>query len=131
MTDDIGKSGNTWIYFSGNKYPQYAIGCWCSRWDEDNYNVIFETFLDSSNRDKLFSHVTPNAYREIYNILGTPKFIDTTYNSGNSLRISPIGGTGISGLREERIIAVRNIQDTFINPNYFGIKVEGFRLDIE
>jgi len=118
------------IYVSCNNYPNNYIDCWCTRWDEGNWDVTFETFLGSGARDFLFSNVTPGAVRELYNILGTPRFIDTTYKSGNSIRIFPIAGTGLYNLREERIIAVKNISDSFITPDRFHIKVEGQRIDI-
>jgi hypothetical protein len=112
------------IYYSCNQYPTYYIDCWCSRWDESNYDVIFETFLESGNRNTLFNNVVPGAVRELYNILGTPYFIDTTYASGNTIIISPRDGYGVSGVREERIVAVKNISDHFINTKNFSVKME-------
>jgi len=116
------------IYISCNNYPNNYIDCWCTRWDEGNWDLTFETFLGSGARDFLFSNVTPGATSEMYNILGTPHYIDSTYSSGNSIICSPIGGTGLSGLRQQRTIAVKSISDKFINKDMFGIKVEGVLL---
>ncbi len=116
---------NLRIFYDGNSF----ITCDCSRWDEGNWDITLQSFMGSGNRDILFANVVPGAYRELYNILGTPKYIDTTYTSGNSLRISPLGNTGLSSLREERIIAVKNISDNFITRDYFNVKIEAVRLD--
>jgi len=121
---------NCRLYYSGNQYPTYYIDVPIKRWDEGNWDVTVEMFLESSNRDTLFTYVTPGAVRELYNILGTPNYIDTTYNSGNTLILEPIYGYGLSGLREKRTIGVKNISDTFINKNHFNVKIEGFRLDV-
>jgi hypothetical protein len=118
------------IYYSGNSYPTYSIDSSITRWDEGNWDIVIETFLNSSNRGKLFRHVTPGAVRELYNILGTPKYIDTTYSSSNTLIFEPQDGFGLSGVREKRTIAVKTIQDTFLNPDWFGIKIEGYRIDV-
>lgn len=119
------------IYYSCNAYPMRYVDCFCTRWDEGNWDVTIETFLESANRDALFANVTPGAVRELYNVLGTPKYIDTTYESGNTLIYEPTHGFGLSSLRQKRTIAVKNISDSFIHRNYFNVKIEGIRLDIE
>jgi len=125
------KDGETLrIYYSCNSYPDFYIDCWCTRWDESNWDVIVETFLSSGARNMLFKNVAPGAIRELYNILGRPKYIDTTYSSGNTLILSPLSNYPLSSLVKERKIAVKNISDTFLTPNKFSIKIEGKRLDI-
>lgn len=121
---------NLRIYYSCNSYPNNYIDCWCTRWDENNWGLVAETFLGSSNRDNLFANVTPGAVRELYNILGTPKYIDTTYTSGNTIILEPQHGYGLSSLREKRMIGVKNISDRFITRDKLGVKIEGIRLDI-
>jgi len=106
------------------------IRCWNTRWDEGNWDVTIETFMDPCDRNYLMAHVTPGAVRELYNILGTPRFIDTTYSSSNSLIYEPISGYGLSGLREKRTIAVKNISDSFLTKDYFHCKIEGKRIDV-
>jgi len=105
------------------------IQCWCTRWDESNYSISLETFLGSANRNLLFAHVVPGAVRELYNILGQPKFIDTTYSKSNTLWLEPLSGYGLSGVREGREVVCKNISDTFLNCNYFSVKLDLIRID--
>jgi len=116
---------------NGCEWVDRSLTCWNTRWDEGNWDVTVETFMNARDRNFLFGNVTPGAVRELYNILGTPKFIDTTYKSGNTLIYEPISGYGVSSLRQRRTIGIKNIQDTFLTRNLFSIKIEGNRLDIE
>jgi len=114
------------IYYSGSKYPTYYIDCWCKRWDESNFDITLETFLNSSNRDTLFSNVIPGSIREYNTSLGWVINLDGTFsNSSNTLIVEPQSGYGISGLRSKKTILVKNISDSFINPNYFNVKIDG------
>jgi len=106
------------------------IQCWCTRFDEDNFSIVLETFLTSANRNLLFAHVVPGAYRELYNILGKPKFIDSTYSKENTLWLEPVSSYGLSSVRKSREVVCKNISDTFINPDYFSVKIEAVRLDV-
>ena len=115
---------------TGADWYERKLQCWNTRWDEGNWNVTLETFLDARDRNYIFRNVTPGAIRELYNILGTPKYIDTTYTSSNTLIFEPISNYGLSSLRQRRTIGVKSISDTFIIHDKFGIKVEGMRLDI-
>ena len=117
------------IYMPSSKATNH-IHCWCTRWDEDNYNVTIETFLGSANRNLLFAHVIPGAYRELYNILGKPKFIDSTYSKQNTLWLEPVSGYALSSVRRSRSVTCKSASDTFINPNYFNVKLECVRLDV-
>ena len=119
---------NANIYYSCNSYPTYYESIPISRWDEGNWDVVIEFFCESGTRNNIFHNLVPGAVTEQYNILGTPTYVDLTYESGNSLIIDPIDGYGLSGLRSRRTIAVKNISDTFINQNYFKVKIEGYRL---
>ena len=112
------------IYPSSTSNSTY-VDCWCTRWDESNYDMTFETYLNKTDRDKLYNNVRPGAVRELYKVLGKPTFIDSTYASANSLIFEPTDGWGVSGVREKRIIGVKTISDTFINKDYFNVKVEG------
>jgi len=104
------------------------IRCWNSRWDESNYSITFESFIDACDRNYLMNNIVPQAVRELYNILGEPHFVDTTWASSNTLRIAPIGNYGLSGIRNSKTIGVRNASSTFINPETYGIKIEGMVL---
>lgn len=105
-----------------------AIRCWCSRWDEGNWDGSFEFIMDPCDRNFIFPRVTPGAVRELYNILGTPEFIDTTYTSSNTLIVEPIAGCGVSSLRSRRVIGVKNISDNFLNKDTFVVKMDGYFL---
>jgi len=106
------------------------IKCWCTRWDEDNWGMVFETFLDPCDRAFLFNNVKPGAYTELMNILGTPTYLDYTFNSSNTLIFKPQDNFGISSLRQNRMIAVSHISDNFWTHDKFNVKIEGKRLDI-
>jgi len=114
----------------GADWSDRDIRCWNTRFDEGNWDCTIETFLDPCDRNFIARNITPGAVKEMYNILGTPTYWDITYNSGNTLTFLPIGGTGLSGLRETRRIGIKNFSDTFITKDYLGIKIEGMRLDI-
>jgi hypothetical protein len=116
---------NCRITYSGSSYVDVPI----SRWDEDNWGITIEAFMESGNRNTLFANVVPGAVKELYNILGTPTFQDLTWESGNTWTVEPLDGYGLSSLRQGREIAVKSISDTFINKDYFLVKVEGKRLD--
>jgi len=113
------------IYYSGSVYPLFYVGCWCKRWDESSYDITVETFLSSSNRNALFSNLVPGAIREFSNELGWTINLDGTYTkSGNTLILEPQSGYGLSSLRSRKMVVVKGISDTFINPNYFNVKLE-------
>ena len=118
------------IYYSCNNYPHSYMDIPCSRWKEDNYSLTIESFIGSGNRNTLFANLVPGAVKEQYNILGTPHFKDMTYSSGNTLIISPLGNTGLSGLRETRTVAVKHLKDDFLTKDYYSIKLDCIRIDL-
>ena len=118
------------IFYSCNSYPANYVDCAVTRWQENSWDLVLETFMGSSNRNSIAGNIIPSAYRELYNILGTPKMIDTSYNSSNTLRICPNYQYNLSGLREERIVAVKSFSDKFITKDMFSIKLECVRIDI-
>lgn len=117
-------------YYSGNNYPNSYIDIPITRWDEDDWGLVVETYVGSSNRNTIFKNIIPTAVTELYNILGTPYYKDTSWSSGNTIILEPISGYGLSSLREKRTVAVRNATDWFINQETFGIKLECLRLDV-
>jgi len=119
-------SGN---WYSAPTYVDRDIQCWCNRWDEGNWDVQIETILNAADRNFLFDNVVPGAVRELYNVLGTPEYIDTTYSSSNTLIFEPLSGYGLSGLRKPRTIGVKSISDTFLNHEIFSVKVDGMRIE--
>ena len=123
--DITGDAGNMFIYYSCNRYPNYAIRCWCKRWDEDNYDIIVETFLASGDRDTLFKYIKPGAIREYNNSLGWTINLDGTYSeSGNTLILEPIHGYPLSSIRSRRVVVVKNATDNVTSRKYFNIKLD-------
>jgi len=119
------------IYYSCNQYPSYSSNVWCSRWDEDNYSIIMEYIIESGSAEDIPNNIVPGAVTELYNILGTPYYQDTTYNSGNTLIFDPVVDFGLSSnLRVRRTIAVKNYSSRLLNDEIYLCKIEGFRLDI-
>ena len=114
---------NIEIYYSCNNYPNNKVNCWCSRWDRDGWNVMIECIMTASQRNNIFNNVVPGAVRELMTILGEPTYIDTTYSSGNTLRVESSGST--TNYWDNTTIAVKNISDTFINREKFNVKIEG------
>ena len=108
-----------------------SIDCWASRFDIDNYNITIETILSPGDRNDLFKNITPGAVRELYNILGTPYFIDSTYSSGNTINVDPIGN--LADIVNSYKIAIKSISDTPIGAGnkLFSVKIEGTRIDLE
>ena len=130
LTDSTGH-GLTGYVYREEMWTDRDIRCWCNRWDEGNWDVTIETMMDAHDRNFLFEHVTPGAVSELYNILGTPYYKDSTLKSGNTLIIAPYSSDfGLNDLAQSRTIAVKNISDDFVNWEIFGIKIEGLRLDV-
>ena len=121
-TNDGTISGATW---SAND----NFNLWCTRWDEGNWDVTIEVMAHKQDRDMIAGAVTPGAVAELYNILGTPYYRDITYNSGNTVVVTPIHGFGISSLRQQRKIGIKRYSDTHLGKELFSIKLEGYRLD--
>ena len=117
-------------YFPSSTAKNQYIDVPCSRWKESDYDIILESFMGSANRGKLFANLVPGAVKEQMNILGVPHYADLTYSSGNSLIVTPLGDTGLSGLRESRTVACKHLKDDFLTPELFTIKLDLVRLDV-
>jgi len=100
----------------------------CSRWDEEEHEVIVEFITDKDSRDNLLDNITPGAVAKQYDILGEPKFVDTTYSSGNTIFLTPVSGSGLYSLRPRTKIAVKNYSETLLTPDTFKIKIRGIKL---
>ena len=109
------------IYVSGGAY----IDCACSRWDQDNYSLIVEAFLNKSQRDLLRSKIKPGAVAELYQLLGRSVYYDTSFGS-NTIRIVPISGTQLYNMHSEKTIYVKRYSERITDSNDFHIKIEAF-----
>ena len=114
------------IYYSSLSNPHY-IECGCSRWDNDNYNTIIETWMTKSELQTLREHITPGAAGELYSILGKPRYYDMTWQGQNTIKLVPNGGS-LNYMRNERLLFVKNISDTPLpGPSgWINVKIEGY-----
>jgi len=101
---------------------------WCSRWDEDNWRATVEIVSDKWQRDLLVQNTTPGAVAELYNILGEPKYWDTTFTSGNTLFLYPNKTRPIAQLRDPVKVAVKSYKERMLTPNKFYIKLDLVKL---
>lgn len=113
------------IYYSSLAIPHY-IDATCTRLEVSNYSVIFETILNKSQRDKLHDHITPGAVSTLYQILGKPKFYDTTLRGLNTIMLAPVAGSRISSAYDKIVLYVKNYSEYIDKANNFHIKIEGY-----
>jgi len=104
----------------------FSSNLWCTRWDEDNWRIIIEAIADKTTRDNIRNNIVPGAVAELYNILGKPQFVDTTYSSGNTITLLP--KRMLSNLRDEVTVAVKSYSETMIRWDMFRIKLECVKL---
>jgi len=116
--------GNSLRIFMHSSTSATYIDCNCTRWDEDGYNIICETYLGSANRNLLASNITPGLVRELKSVLGKPWVLDGSFRNRNTIFLCPISGYGLSGVRKGREVVVKNFSDQIIHPNYYSIKLE-------
>jgi len=108
------------------------IDCRCSRWDVQNYSVIVETWLSKDDAQTLKSNIVPGAVGELYTILGRPRYYDSTWQNGNTLRLYPtpssnhMGTSKLSKMRKETLMFVKNLTEHPINQDWISIKLEGY-----
>jgi hypothetical protein len=120
--------GNLDGIIDGATWADRSILCWASKWDESNYETVFETFLNAGDRNYIYKHITPGAVIELYNILSKPTYIDSTFQGKNTITISPVN-PGISNLREEILLGVKSFSDTFLNKDLFSVKIECTKIE--
>jgi len=109
------------IYVSGGS----IITCPCSRWDQDNYTIIIETYLNRNQRDLLRSNIRPGAVAELYRLLGRPVYYDTSFGS-NTIKLSPVSGTRLAEMHSDTVIYVKRYSERITDANDFHVKIEAF-----
>jgi len=116
------------IFYSGNSYIEGRT----SRFDQQDYTYIIETWLKKADLKLLREHITPGATAELYNILGRPRFYDKTWTGDNTLRIRPNYSSNNSNsnlmyMRPEVLIYIKNISDSPVKGPSLWIqtKIEG------
>jgi len=93
------------IYYSGNSY----ISGMCSQWDTQNYGITCELWLKKGPFTSLNDNIRPGAVKEFYNILGKPKYMDTSWQGLNTIRLSPVNGTQLYKMRNEKVVYPKSI----------------------
>jgi len=117
------------IYYSSLSLGNF-IDCFCTRWTQENYSIVLETFMNKSDLQTLKNNITPGAAGELFKILGRPTYYDQTWSGENTLRIVPNSehGSNLKNMRKECLIYVKSITDSpFEGPSGFlNVKIEGF-----
>lgn len=93
------------IFYSGNSYVTGR----CSRFDVQDYNIIIETWLKKSDFNNLNNNIRPGATKELYKILGRPKFVDSSWQGKNTLRLVPVVGTQLHTMRNQVVVYPKSI----------------------
>ena len=112
------------IYYSGNAY----VSGMCSRWDCDNYSMVFEIWLKKAPLQALQDNIRPGAVKELKRVIYSPKFYDSTWQGKNTLRLKPVVGTELYRMRgREKIIYPKNIGSSPLPgaSGWLEVKVEG------
>lgn len=121
--------GNLVIYYSGTSLsdPSYSIYSWCNRWTIENYTVTIETTISKSDYNKLITHCLPGSIGEMLGTVNQPKFYDKTWSGENTIKISPSSNTRLNGLREEKVMYVKNLTTGTLeaNDNLLSVKIVG------
>jgi hypothetical protein len=91
--------------------------------------MTIETWLKKSNVQLLWNNITPGACKEMYSILGLPKFYDQTFTRNNTLRLIPNPSSNSSNLafmRGERIGYIKNITTSPLegDKGWLNVKLE-------
>lgn len=108
-------------------YSDTQFDVWCSRWDKEKWEHIFEFWCTSSQREKIWKSITPGAVTELYNILGEPYFYDTTYTSSNTIKVDTIGDGNLPGMRSGNYFAVKDYREEIIpHTKYFRISISAY-----
>jgi hypothetical protein len=122
-------TGDLRIYYSSLSDPDY-IKCWCNRWDQNDWNIVVETFLDKSDLQTLTNNITPGAVGELYEVLGSRIHYDQTWAGENTLKLVPnptFTKSELNKMREDTIIYVKNISSTPFEgtSGFLDVKIEG------
>jgi len=97
------------LIISGNSC---YIECFASRYDLQNYNIIIETWLKKSELQDLKDSIRPGAVNELYNIMGRPRFYDTSWRGYNTIQIKAVPGEQTYYMRGNKVVFVKNISSS-------------------
>ena len=106
-------------------YPTCYFSAKCGRWDMSDQLHTIEFITTKENRDKLWNNINPGKIEEYDFPFRKTYYIDTTYFSGNTIKITPIAGTKLADLRDEVFLVVKSYKE-----EPFGRPAEKFRITI-
>jgi len=89
-----------------------SIDCYTSRFDTQNYNIIFETWLKKSDYQDLRNSIRPGATGELYKILGRPRMYDKSWTGSNTIQLIPTAGSNFSTMRGKKVVFIKNISSS-------------------
>jgi len=117
------------IYYSSLAAP-HVISSSCSRWDNSDYTVTFETWLTKSQLNTLRNNIVPGATSELYEILNQPTYYDQTWAGKNTIKIVGYDDSysNLPYAKGQMILYVKSIQDMPITASdtYLNVKIEGY-----
>ena len=115
------------IYYSSLSSPHF-INCWGSRWDVQDYSIIIETWMKKDDMLTIQDNTVPGAVGELYKILGRPLYYDSTWQGGNTIKLSPIDGYELSNMRSEKLIYPKSISTSPQkgDSGWLNVKIEGY-----
>ena len=124
---------NDLAIFYGQGLDTDYIDCRCSRWDVQDYSVIVSTWLEKDDVDTLLENIRPGAVRELYKILGKPKYIDSSWQGYNTIRLYPtpssqrMNDSTLKRMRRNQIIYPKTITlHPIRNTQFIECKIEGY-----
>jgi len=118
------------MYISGcNEDKSCYIQCWCSRWDETDWNIVIETFMNKSNLKSLLDSCRVGGVGELWYILGSHVYYDTSWEKKNTIKITPINcnNSDLYDMRDEKLLYVKSINSTPFegDSGLLEVKIEG------
>ena len=119
----IGIHGDLLIYYSSMVNP-YFIDCWCTRWDQTDWTLVIETFLEKDDIQLLLDNSLPGAVGELWYILGSKVHYDKSWEGRNTIKFVPTSSnryrsitqsfegynkSNLVNMRDDTIVYVKNI----------------------
>lgn len=117
------------MYISGcNTDIQCYVGCPLCDWSMDGDLLTITTLLTPEERNSLRNAINPGKYEKWDVLFGRPYYIDTTYNSGNTIQIIPVTDTPFADFWSGNKIVVDSYrEEPFGQPlKYYRVTISGY-----
>ena len=122
------------LYISGcntdkpASYPTCYFSVACSRWDMDDQLHTIEFVTTKANRDALWNNINPGKIEEWDFPFDKTYYLDSTYTSGNTIKLSPIAGTKLADIRDETKIVIKSYREELWGrpANKYYITISGY-----